>query len=84
MLEKALSYLEQISLKIIQNPSAAQPSLVSKVCRLADRLKFYDPVGAEADESQINIGLDSSRLDNSWLKDINAIKNDFNVSKLNL
>lgn len=79
LLEKALQYLEQLSLSIIQNPSVSQPTIVDRVCKLADRLKYHDLVG-DADESALEGDLNNSRPDNSWLKDLKAVQNDFHVS----
>ncbi|ERL85134.1 hypothetical protein D910_02556, partial [Dendroctonus ponderosae] len=55
--------------------------LVDSVCTLADRLKFYDPVGDIEDESSFGDALDTSRPDNSWLKDLRAVLNDNQPSK---
>ncbi|KAJ8927811.1 hypothetical protein NQ314_019693 [Rhamnusium bicolor] len=77
LLEKALSYLEKVSAYIVNNATAVQPSFVDKVCSLADRLKFYDPVGEVEDESEFGGILETSRPDNSWLKDLRAVQNDY-------
>lgn len=74
LLEKALLYLEKVSYSILQNPSLVQLSLISQVCQLADRLKYCDPV-----EESFEGDLDTSRPDNSWLKDLKAIEEDYNV-----
>lgn len=79
LLEKSLSYLEQIADAILQNPAAVDPSLVNRVCELADRLKYHDPVGDD-DEVHFEGDFDSSRPDNSWLKDLKQIQHDFNVN----
>lgn len=81
LLEKALNYIERVSEVIIANPSASDQRFIDNVCRLADRLKFYDPVGdVGEDESQYGTQLETSRPDHSWLKDLRSIQNDFQVS----
>lgn len=80
LLEKSLSYLEQISATIVQNPSAIAPTFVDKVWELADKLKYYDPVG-DADDGHVGDGdLDRSRIESSWLSELKKIQNDFNVN----
>lgn len=78
LLEKSLAYLEKITLAILQNPGVAQSSLVTQVCQLGEKLKYYDPVEEEAFEGDGT--LDTSRPDHSWLKELKAIESDFNVS----
>ncbi|KAK9872597.1 hypothetical protein WA026_018729 [Henosepilachna vigintioctopunctata] len=78
LLEKSLAYLERISLYIINNPSNVQSSLVNNVCTLADRLKYYDPIGPEEEDENVDGEVDN-RLDNSWLKGLRAILNDINM-----
>lgn len=73
LLEKALLYLEQIANSIKQDPIRAQPSLISRVCELADRIKYCDPIQDESD-------LDNSRADSSWLSEIKKVLGDYNVS----
>lgn len=77
LLEKALSYLEKIANFIVKNPGIAEGGLVSEVALLADRLKYYDPVGDGEEETDF----DSSRPDNSWLKDLRRVQNDYTVSR---
>lgn len=80
LLEKSLAYLEAVSLSIIANPSLVDPSLISEVSNLADKLKFYDPVGEVEDESEFGGILETSRLDHSWLKNLRAIQEDYQVT----
>ncbi|RZC42229.1 uncharacterized protein BDFB_009106, partial [Asbolus verrucosus] len=75
LLEKALSYLEKIANFIVKNPGAVDRSLVNDVYLLADRLKYYDPVG----DGEEDTDFDSCRLDNLWLKDLKRIQNDYNT-----
>lgn len=75
-MEKSLGYLEQVSLSILQNPNTAQPSLIDQVCILADRLKYYDPV---EDLDVLEGDADNSRLGNTWLRDLEAIQQDYSV-----
>ncbi|XP_018571551.1 uncharacterized protein LOC108911173 isoform X2 [Anoplophora glabripennis] len=77
LLEKSLQYLEKISAYVVNNPASVQPSFIGKVCSLADRLKFYDPVGEMEDESEFGGILETSRPDNSWLKDLRAVQSDY-------
>lgn len=78
-LEKSLSYLERLANVIVQNPTAVQSSLVNNVCKLADRLKFYD-ITDERDDS-VNFSDEFyNRPDNSWLKDLMTIQQSYNVS----
>lgn len=77
LLEKALSYLEKIANFIVKNPGIAEGGLVNEVALLADRLKYYDPVGDGEEETDF----DSSRPDNSWLKDLRRVQNDYTVSR---
>lgn len=75
LLEKSLAYLEQISGYITQNPTLVQSDFVEKVFELADKLKYYDPIG-DADEGD----LDRSKPEMSWLNDLKIIQNDLKVS----
>jgi hypothetical protein len=75
LLEKALSYLEKIANFIVKNPGIADGRLVNEVALLADRLKYYDPVGDGEEETDF----DSSRPDNSWLKDLRRVQNDYTM-----
>lgn len=79
LLQKALQYLELVAGRIIYNPTGLSPALVDGVCELSDRLKFYDPVGDAEDESEFGAALETSRPDHSWLKDLRAIQNDYQV-----
>lgn len=79
LLEKSLAYLESISLSIIASPGLVHPNLVNEVYNLADKLKFYDPVGEVEDESEFGGMLETSRLDHSWLKNLRAIQEDYQV-----
>lgn len=79
LLEKSLAYLEAVSVSIIANPGLLHPSLINKVYNLADKLKFYDPVGEVEDESEFGGILETSRLDHSWLKNLRAIQDDYQV-----
>lgn len=80
LLEKALSYLEHLAIVIIQSPSIIQPSLIKSVCKLGDRLKYYD-IADDPDESA-NYSTDTlnNRPDNSWLKDLRLIQKEYEVS----
>lgn len=58
----------------MKNPAKIESDLINNVSKLADRLKYYDPVGdGEGD-------FDTSRLDNSWLEDLTRVQNEINVS----
>lgn len=74
--------MEAVSLSIIANPGLVHPNFINEVCKLADKLKFYDPVGEVEDESEFGGILETSRLDHSWLKNLRAIQEDYQV-KLN-
>lgn len=65
---------------IVKNPSVCEADLIDKVATLADRLKFYDPVGDVDEDGSFDNNLDISRPDNSWLKDLRRVQNDYNVS----
>lgn len=79
LLEKSLSYLEQVSTAILKNPTIVQASLVDKIYELADKLKYCDPVG-DVDDSNIGDGeMEKSRIEASWLNDLRTLQNDFNV-----
>lgn len=82
LLEKSLAYLESISLSIIASPGLASLSIINEVFNLADKLKFYDPVGEIEDESEFGGMLETSRLDHSWLKNLRAIQEDYQVQLL--
>lgn len=75
LLEKGLLYLERVAANIKQDPSRAQPSLVSRVCQLADRLKYCDPI-----QDQDDGDLDSSRTEHTWLTELKNLLNDYDVS----
>ncbi|XP_023012010.2 endoplasmic reticulum export factor secretory 16 isoform X2 [Leptinotarsa decemlineata] len=77
LLEKSLGYLESIAGCIEADPTSVQASFVENVCMLADKLKFYDPVGDIEDESEFGGIMETSRPDNSWLKKLRAIQGDF-------
>ncbi|GJQ86246.1 hypothetical protein Trydic_g8945 [Trypoxylus dichotomus] len=79
MSEKALAYLEKVSQIIIQNPSTFEPTLVDRVCHLADKLKYYDPVEETDENAPLEGDLEVSRPDNSWLKDLKTIQNDYQM-----
>ncbi|XP_044262205.1 protein transport protein Sec16A isoform X2 [Tribolium madens] len=76
LLEKSLSYLEKIAIFIVKNPTSVDIGLVDDVTRLADRLKYYDPVGVGDGD------FDTSRLDHSWLEDLKRVQNDLNVGHI--
>lgn len=78
-METSLSYLEQVTGDIIKNPAITRPSLINKVYDLADRLKHYDPV-VEADDNETEVELPTNRPDNTWLKDLKTICQEYNVS----
>ncbi|XP_057668729.1 uncharacterized protein LOC130901379 isoform X3 [Diorhabda carinulata] len=77
LVEKSLAYLEKISSFIVSNPSLVDATFVDNVYNLADRLKFYDLVGEVEDESEFGGILETNRPDNSWLRDLKAVQNDF-------
>lgn len=81
LLEKSLAYLERLGNVIVQNPNAVQPSLINNVCKLADRLKFYDLTDERDDATNFTME-NYNRPDNSWLKDLIAIQQSYNVSYL--
>lgn len=75
LLEKSLSYLEQISATVLQNPSTITSVPIDKLYELADKLKYYDPVG-DADDGD----LDKTRTESSWLNQLERLHNDFTVN----
>lgn len=79
LLEKSLAYLERLANVIVLNPTAVQSSLIDNVCKLADRLKFYD-LTDERDDAANFATENYNRPDNSWLKDLIAIQQSYNVS----
>ncbi|KAG8034462.1 hypothetical protein G9C98_007538 [Cotesia typhae] len=44
LIEKALLYLEQIAINIVQEPSKYKASFIQNVYTLSERIKFHDPV----------------------------------------
>lgn len=44
LIEKALLYLEQIAVNIVQEPSKYKVSFINNVYTLSERIKFHDPV----------------------------------------
>lgn len=80
-----MQYLELLAKRIIYNSEGVAPSLIEGVCTLADKLKFYDPVGdaEEGDELEFGAALETSRPDNSWLKDLRAIQVDCRAAPAN-
>ncbi|KAK4881738.1 hypothetical protein RN001_005057 [Aquatica leii] len=80
LLEKALTYLEKISLAILHNSSVAQQSLIRQVTVLADRLKYYDLVD---DSLEGENNLIDNRPDSSWLKELKEVEKDFNSGLIN-
>ncbi|XP_017783965.1 PREDICTED: protein transport protein Sec16A isoform X2 [Nicrophorus vespilloides] len=74
-LETALSYLERVSMSIIQNPANSQPTLINRVCEMANRLKYNDPV---SDEDLVE-DLDVNRPDSSWLQDLKVVQNQYSL-----
>ncbi|CAH1130815.1 unnamed protein product [Ceutorhynchus assimilis] len=82
LLQRSLQYLELIAARIISNPNGVTPALVDGVYELSDKLKFYDLVGEAEDESEFGGALETSRPDNSWLKDLRAIQNDYQSGKI--
>ncbi|XP_030749352.1 protein transport protein Sec16B isoform X3 [Sitophilus oryzae] len=83
LLEKSLLYLERLASHIIAQPTGVSPVLIDGVCALSDKLKFHDPLGdPDEDESAFGSDLETSRPDNSWLKDLKAIQNDFQTGNI--
>ncbi|XP_076251335.1 endoplasmic reticulum export factor secretory 16 isoform X3 [Rhynchophorus ferrugineus] len=82
LLDKALQYLERLASHIVAQPVSTHLSLIERVCSLADKLKFHDPLG-DPDEDEPGFGddLETSRPDNLWLKDLKAIQNDYQAGK---
>lgn len=76
LLEKGLQYLEQTADGILQNPTRADVSFVSRVYELADRLKYCDPLLAD--------DLDQTRSESTWLYNLKLLFDDFNVSTMQL
>ncbi|XP_060525165.1 protein transport protein Sec16A isoform X2 [Cylas formicarius] len=74
--EKSLAYLEKLAEYIVGSPGEVSPTFVDHVCVLADRLKFYDPVGDVEDESQFGSLLETSRPDRSWLDALKTVQRD--------
>ncbi|KAL1505990.1 hypothetical protein ABEB36_005430 [Hypothenemus hampei] len=76
LLQRSLQYLELLAGRVIHNPNEFSKNLLDGICALADKLKFYDPLGdAEEEEStKFDSMLETSRPDNSWLKDLRAIQ----------
>lgn len=81
-LEQSLSYLEQFSHLVMQNPTMVDPSLMEKMCQLADRLKYNDLMGDADDTTSVDDNLNMSRPDNTWLRDLKIFQQNMCVSKL--
>jgi hypothetical protein len=76
---KCLLYMEQISLRIVQQPGAFECDFIQKVCNLADRLKFYDPVMEKSYEDNYNNNALESIEDQKWLQDLKIILNEVSL-----
>lgn len=78
-LETSLAYIEQVSIALVANPTVAQPSLINKVCDLADKLKYYDPTDyQDVDDPQLQAG--DERPDQSWLQELKGVQQQYAVS----
>ncbi|XP_066150746.1 protein transport protein Sec16B isoform X3 [Euwallacea fornicatus] len=82
LLQRSLRYLEQLAGRIVSNPLVVSPVLLDRVCNLADKLKFCDPVDDQDDELEFGTALESSRPDNSWLKALRAVQADCQAGRL--
>lgn len=80
LLEKSLSYLEKLSTYIVHHPTTVDVKFVQSVYNLADKLKYYDPVGDVEDESEFGGMSETSRAENTWLKDLKGVLEDPNVN----
>ncbi|XP_065156222.1 protein transport protein Sec16A isoform X4 [Atheta coriaria] len=75
-LETSLAYIEQVSIALVANPTVAQPSLINKVCDLADKLKYYDPTDyQDVDDPQLQAG--DERPDQSWLQELKGVQQQY-------
>ncbi|XP_018332218.1 uncharacterized protein LOC108741774 isoform X3 [Agrilus planipennis] len=81
LLEKSLAYLERVATTILQNPVEYQPSLVASVCHLADRLKYCEPVVVEDPDADV-VDYTSTRADNTWLKNLKSVEDNYKVGLL--
>ena len=55
---------------------------MEKVCQLADRLKYNDLIEDADDTTSVDDNLNTSRPDNSWLRDLKIFQRNMCVSKL--
>lgn len=79
LLEKSLSYLEKLSTYIVRHSTTVEMKFVESVYNLADKLKYYDPVGDAEDETEFGGMSETSRAENTWLIDLRAVLNDPNA-----
>lgn len=64
LVDKALLYIEQISLHLINHPSKFKPAFVKNVYELGDKLKYHDPVFKDSNEDVASL---------KWLGDLAQI-----------
>lgn len=84
---KALMYLEQLAMHIQRMPSKYDAPFIEKIYRLADQLKYFDPVlDRLADDltSDDNLGGASTMEDQQWLQQLSTTLKQFNVSMCGL
>ncbi|XP_015433708.1 PREDICTED: protein transport protein Sec16A isoform X2 [Dufourea novaeangliae] len=55
LIEKALLYIEQIAVNIVNEPSKYKKSFISAVYNLGDRIKYHDPVYKDSTEETITL-----------------------------
>lgn len=79
LLEKALLHLEKIANFIVKHPNLVDGKLINQVTHLADRLKYYDPIG-DGDGYDEDYG--TNRVDNLWLNNLRKVQNEVNVSMI--
>lgn len=70
---KCLLYMEQISKCIVMQPDAFDINFISRVCSLADRLKFYDPVMEKSYEDNFNNNEANTTEDQKWLQELASL-----------
>lgn len=70
---KCLLYMEQVAMRIVQQPDAFEASFIQKVYDMADRLKFFDPVMEKSYEDNYNNNALETIEDQKWLQDLRIV-----------
>ncbi|XP_015177291.1 PREDICTED: uncharacterized protein LOC107066825 isoform X5 [Polistes dominula] len=73
LIEKALLYIEQIAVNIVNEPSKYKRSFIMSVYALGDKIKYHDPVCKDSTEDATNL---------IWLNNLAQIVNKYQIGEI--